>query len=214
MVKQFSALVLIGLLTGCVNTSSSNNADLINEVSQQISASEQRISANIAEACPIQKETLPLPAKESSASCPEVKSHGKLLLGEIERVRFPKEKFVYRARVDTGADTSSLNAQNLTVFERDGEKWYRFQLAEGKDAKKLEYPLKKYVRVIQQSAKNAQRRPVVEVTVEIGGKPYTTEFTLADRSHLTYKVLLGRSFLDGVGIVDVSQSYLTSKEGK
>jgi hypothetical protein len=134
--------------------------------------------------------------------------------GEIERVRFTKEKFVYRARVDTGADTSSLNAQNLTVFERDGKKWYRFQLTDGKDAKKLEYPLKKYVRVIQQSANKAQRRPVVEVTIEMGGKPYTTEFTLADRSHLTYKVLLGRSFLNGVGIVDVSQRYVTSKENK
>ena len=51
------------------------------------------------------------------------------------------------------------------------------------------------------------RRFVVELDIRLGQKLQTTEFTLTDRSNMTYPVLLGRAFLMDLYVVDVSRSY-------
>ena len=51
------------------------------------------------------------------------------------------------------------------------------------------------------------RRFVVELDIRLGQKLQTTEFTLTDRSNMTYPVLLGRAFLMDLYVVDVARSY-------
>lgn len=51
-----------------------------------------------------------------------------LVFGAHECVAFPEQGLVLRARVDSGANTASLNARDIREFERDGEPWVRFRM--------------------------------------------------------------------------------------
>lgn len=75
----------------------------------------------------------------------------------------------------------------------------------------LTLPVQRWVRIKQSSQDSYQRRAVVEGDIQIGDLKTKTEFTLADRSHLTFPVLLGRSFFRDVAVVDVSKKYVQKK---
>ncbi len=137
-----------------------------------------------------------------------VSNSGKMVLGEIEHVWVAEPGFVIVARVDTGASSSSLHAENITEFERDGDDWVRFDLVAEKDTVTIERPVGKYVRVYQQADKSGSRRPVVELRIRLGDVQDTFEFTLADRSHLEHNMILGRNFLTDMAMVDVSQKFI------
>ena len=156
-----------------------------------------------------------------SADCPEpnnsvvVTDDKKLLLGEIEHVQIPDHNLVFRARMDTGASSSSVHATNLQQFERDGEDWVRFDLTSpelkkdpAQNALSIERPVKRFVRVYQQADKTGSRRPVVDLRIRVGNVQGQFEFTLADRSHLEHNMILGRNFLTDMAVVDVSQQFL------
>lgn len=139
-------------------------------------------------------------------------SDGKLLLGEKEWVKVDTIGVVAKARVDTGATTSSISAVNIKPFERDGKKWVKFRLAhDNKESGVLESRVVRTVRIIQSSAEGYDRRYVVSLPITIGDVTENTEFTLRDRQHLNYPVLLGRTYLKGTAIVDVSRKYVQPK---
>lgn len=151
---------------------------------------------------------------------------GKQIVGQLEQVYLPETGFVYRARVDSGAETASMDARNITMFERNGEEWVRFDIPhptrrkdefkedkdEGKKAElvTMERPVKRIVRIIQSSADGYERRPVVLLKFMIGDTLREAEFTLADRSHLTHTLLIGRNILRDVMLIDVGQKFETT----
>lgn len=136
---------------------------------------------------------------------------GKLIVGEVEPLYLAIPGLIYDARIDSGATTSSLNATNIQRFERDGEPWIRFDLPtpDGKDSVTLERELSRNVRILQSGSEHAEQRAVVELPFMIGDHRQSAEFTLTDRSHLTYPVLIGRNVLRDVMLVDVGQEHLT-----
>lgn len=138
---------------------------------------------------------------------------GKLVVGETEQVWLDIVNDSFVARIDTGATTSSLSAQDITVFERDGKPWVSFNMAhEGVDEKlQVETRLVRYVRIRQASAEDIERRPVVELTMRMGRFTQKTEFTLTDRSQMTYSVLLGREFLKDIAVVDIARQNVQGK---
>jgi hypothetical protein len=138
---------------------------------------------------------------------------GKLIVGETESVWLDAVNDLFPARIDTGATTSSLSAQDITEFERDGTPWVSFNMAhEGVDEKlPVEAPLVRYVRIRQASAEETERRPVVELTMRLGRLSEKTEFTLTDRSQMTYPVLLGREFLKDIAVVDIARRNVQGK---
>lgn len=138
---------------------------------------------------------------------------GKLVVGETEQVWLDIVNDSFAARIDTGATTSSLSAQDITVFERDGKPWVSFNMAhEGVDEKlQVETRLVRYVRIRQASADDIERRPVVELTMRLGRLAEKTEFTLTDRSQMTYSVLLGREFLKDIAVVDIARQNVQGK---
>ena len=137
---------------------------------------------------------------------------GKLLLGEEEWVFVPGLKEAFKARVDTGATTSSINAADTVDFERDGKDWVKFKIEhDGTTTKEISLPVERWVKIKQSSAEGTQRRPVVVASIEIGDLKDKTEFTLADRTHLSFPILLGRSFFRDVPVVHVSQKYVQKK---
>jgi len=139
-------------------------------------------------------------------------SDGKLILGEKEWVYVPSLNESFKARIDTGAATSSISAVDVVAFERDGNDWVKFRI-EHDDIKsdEISLPVERWVRIRQSSAEGTQKRAVVVAWIEIGDLKERTEFTLADRTHLTYPLLLGRSFFKDVALVDVSRKYVQDK---
>lgn len=137
---------------------------------------------------------------------------GKLLLGAAEWVWLKPANKMLRARIDTGAATSSLSTTNIEKFERDGKNWVRFQLVEqGQPGLIIETRLRRTVKVRQASMKQSERRYVVRLPLQLGEFMDEAEFTLADRVNMIYPILLGREFLRDVAVVDVSKKYIQAK---
>ncbi len=138
----------------------------------------------------------------------------KTLLGRSEWVGLPSLGTYLKARVDSGANTSSLSAAEITRFERDGEDWVRFKLAlndddvavESQRDEWIEAPIVRRVRIVQASGEES--RPVISLLLTLGPIRENVEFTLNDRSHLDYPVLLGRRFLLDIAVIDVADTYL------
>ncbi|WP_404361713.1 ATP-dependent zinc protease [Marinobacter sp.] len=138
--------------------------------------------------------------------------NNKIIVGELERFLLVGPGLVYVARIDSGATTSSIDARNMTRFERNGENWVRFDVpvpnSEGK-LETLERKIVRNVRIVSASADEAERRPVVELQFIIGGHEQKAEFTLAEREHLSHSVLIGRNILRDVMLIDVGKEYAT-----
>jgi hypothetical protein len=134
----------------------------------------------------------------------------KLLVGELEEVWLESLEMALPARIDTGAETASIDARNIEVFERDGRRWVRFEILHPVSGEPLpmERRLKRMVSIVQATSPEAERRPVIKLGITIGHISQTAEFTLSDRSHLDYQVLVGRNILQDVMVVDVSRKHI------
>jgi len=142
------------------------------------------------------------------AACPPpTQVSNKLVVGQLEQVWLPDPALALTARIDTGAETSSLDARNIELFERDGKRWVRFEIINPVTGapESLERRLKRTVGISQAGSSATKRRPVVKMSIVIGRSNQTAEFTLSDRSHLGYQALIGRNILKDVMIVDVSK---------
>ncbi|MDL2286154.1 RimK/LysX family protein [Desulfococcaceae bacterium OttesenSCG-928-F15] len=140
---------------------------------------------------------------QASASA---KDAPKKVVGGIEAVRLVPPDIVLLARVDTGAETASLDARNIRLFERDGDRWVRFDTPAPKGDKmiSMEQKLSRKTRILQASADGSEQRLVIELSITIGGITQLAEFTLTNREHLTFPVLIGRNILKDIMVVDVS----------
>lgn len=137
----------------------------------------------------------------------------KIVVGQVEWLWIEPINRVYEARVDTGATTSSISALDITPFEKDGKRWVRFRLSpdDSDDSFEIEAPLVRYVRIRQASSDELDRRPVASLTVRLGKMTEVAEFTLTDRSQMSYPILLGREFLRDVAVVDVAKQNIQPK---
>jgi hypothetical protein len=115
------------------------------------------------------------------------------------------------AKLDTGATTSSLHAENQQIFERDGKKWVKFVVTDPStpDSKRydMEAPLARTV-LIKEPGGESLRRNVVRLTFQLGERSIKAEFTLNNRNNMTCPVLIGRSTIQVLGWVDPSRTYL------
>lgn len=136
---------------------------------------------------------------------------GKVIVGELEKFYLAGPGLIYDARIDSGAETSSLDARNITKFERDGNNWVRFDVPQpGSDNMvTLEREVSRRVRIIQSSTEESERRVVVELQFMIGDHRQQAEFTLTNREHLSHTVLVGRNILRDVMLIDVGKEFAT-----
>jgi hypothetical protein len=117
------------------------------------------------------------------------------------------------AKLDSGAKTSSLHADNVEHFTRNSRPWVRFSLV---DIESRQLPTvvveRELVRtaLIKSHQNESSKRDVVMMTVCKNGKDYEEEFNLVDRSHFNYPVLLGRGFLKDLALVDANSTFVFS----
>ncbi|MBR1904640.1 MAG: ATP-dependent zinc protease, partial [Alphaproteobacteria bacterium] len=124
----------------------------------------------------------------------------------VERIYLPPMKSAFMSRIDTGATTSSLDAEDIKRFERDGERWVSFTIVnrDTQETYTFEKPVVNRIRV--KRIIEDERRPMVEMDVKMGGKTFKANFTIAEREKFEYQTLVGRNILAGRAIVDVSLS--------
>ncbi len=136
---------------------------------------------------------------------------GKMYLGEDEYIYIKEADATFDARIDTGAAVSSISAKNITEFERNGKRWFRFTIEANDQSFEVEAP---YVRTsqIRQSSKNTlTERIVVSLNLKIGSFSTKSEFTLTDRTHMQYPLLIGRTLIQDIAVVDVARDHIQGR---
>lgn len=150
--------------------------------------------------------------KASEASDTSTRQAGKQVVGAVEKVFISPPGIILPARIDTGAATSSIDARKIETFERNGDPWVRFLILNQENGEKIEIECKvvRNVRIVQAVKEDKTLRQVVELLVTLGTTVLTAEFTLADRSHMEFPVLIGRNILMDSMTVDISKKYIST----
>ncbi|MCI5218471.1 MAG: ATP-dependent zinc protease [Candidatus Electrothrix sp. LOE2] len=122
-----------------------------------------------------------------------------------------------KVKVDSGARSSSIQAVNLKIFERDGEQWVRFRIhpiqRSSKDTVDAEAKILEF-RSIKSSNGIAKIRPVILADIELLGQVWQVELTLAGRDNMGFRMLLGREAFRGRFLVDGGRSYYGGRPGR
>ena len=130
-------------------------------------------------------------------------NHQMPIVGSTELVEVANVKNI-PAKIDTGADTSSIWASNIDM-KKDGtltfslfdtkSPFYIGETIESKDYK---------AKIVRSSHGDVQVRYRVRLQLKLGGESFETTFTLANRSRNNFPILIGRHTLEGKFLVDVS----------
>jgi hypothetical protein len=132
----------------------------------------------------------------------------KVLVGRVEWVGLPDIKIKLKARIDTGAKTTSMHAVNIEEVEQRGDLFVKFQTvdAEGKVVEMV-----RKVGTTQRVSNTSgfvSRRYVIKEKIKMGNIEREILINLNDRSKMEYKFLIGRNVLLGRFIVDVARSHV------
>lgn len=135
-------------------------------------------------------------------------------LGWREQLALPQLGIdMLKAKLDTGARSSSLHVDTLETFRRDGATWLRFTLHGGRRqplAVHCEAPALDRRSVTDTSGRRTERW-FIRSEVELAGARFSVDINLTDRRHMLFPMLLGRSALSGRFIVDPARSYTQSR---
>jgi hypothetical protein len=140
------------------------------------------------------------------------------LVGWREWVRLPDlGNFFIKAKIDTGARSSSLHAFDVETFRRRGVLHVRFRIHPRQRnirksirtvARVLEF------RAVRSSSGHLTMRPVIRTDLELFGQRWSIDLTLANRDEMGFRMLLGREALRHRLIVDPGRSYIAGKPPK
>lgn len=132
----------------------------------------------------------------------------KLILGCEEWCAFPEFGIpAIKARVDSGAKTSSIHAFNIQPFRRGGESWVSYEIHPIQNNRRIVIRCEQPVadkRVVKSSSGISETRYVVSVPIKLGEHIWDIELTLANRDSMGFRMLLGREAMINRIIVDPS----------
>ena len=136
----------------------------------------------------------------------------KTLMGRQEWCQLPQLGFDrIRGKVDTGAKTSALHAENIRCIQKDGMDYVQFHVEScpGEHGTQVlcEMPLQSK-RLIKSSNGIEEIRCVITTEVKIGPVKKEIDITLTDRKKMRFNLLLGRKALEDDFIIDPSAKYL------
>ncbi|WP_210439280.1 ATP-dependent zinc protease family protein [Nocardioides xinjiangensis] len=142
---------------------------------------------------------------------PEQPAQPHVVVGWREWVALPQAGLPWvKAKIDTGARSSSIHTFDLESFDRDGEEWVRFSIhpwqRSDEDHVELALPVLDR-REVRSSNGQAEERYAVALDVTLAGRTVTTEMTLSNRDEMGFRMLIGRAALERGFLVDASRSY-------
>jgi len=139
---------------------------------------------------------------------------GPIVLGWRERLALPELGIgLLKAKLDTGARSSSLHVDTLETFQSRGDTWLRFTLSIRRrhpfeiscEAPALDR------RVVTDTGGRRTERWFIRTQVTLAGQSFSVDVNLTDRRHMLFPLLLGRSALMGRFTVDPALSYTQSR---
>lgn len=136
----------------------------------------------------------------------------RLVLGWREWIKLPDLKVKsIKAKIDTGAKSSSIHTFDLKTYSKHGKDFARFKILpmQRSDLRVVEAESEIVeFRNVKSSNGEVALRPVIETNITMLGKTWPIELTLASRDEMGFRMLLGRDAFRGRFLVDVSLSYL------
>jgi len=132
----------------------------------------------------------------------------KIVIGRIEWIETLSPKILFRARIDTGAQSCSMHAENVVEKEIEGERYVEFTTLD-EEGKAYTF-LKKVIKtaMVKGTSGVAEKRYVVQMELAFGKKRPVVNVNLNNRKNLKHRFLVGRNLLLRDYIVDVTQSRL------
>ena len=160
-----------------------------------------------------------MPKSPERKIAPRKKKHANLpVIGWREWVGLPEfDVKSIKVKVDTGARSSSLHAFDMHPFRRNGQDWIRFQIhpVQRKSIRCVEVESRVHeYRHVRSSSGKASLRPVVITRVELFGRSWPIELTLAGRDEMGFRMLLGREAIRGRFLTDPGSSYYAGKPAR
>jgi hypothetical protein len=122
-----------------------------------------------------------------------------------------------KAKIDTGARSSSLHAFDVRTVERDGKQFAQFKVhplqRNTKKTVTCEAEILEF-RTVKSSSGHSQKRPVILTTIEVLGEEWQIEVTLANRDEMGFRMLLAREAVRGRFLVDAGISFYSGQPKK
>ncbi len=134
------------------------------------------------------------------------------VIGSVEWCRFQLLGVpAVKARVDSGAKTSTIQANKIKPFIKDGQEWVKFEINPIQDNRSIVISCEERVtgrKLIKNTSGISEERLVFETTVQLGAHEFKIDLTLANRDSMEFRMLLGREAFMDKFLVDVSQEFL------
>ena len=135
-------------------------------------------------------------------------SHLNTIAGWREWVALPEAELPWvKAKIDTGARTSSLHAFDIEDAGATVTFWVHPWQESADDARRLELAVHDR-RVVRSSSGHEEERIVVLLAVQLVGRTIDAELTLTNRDSMGFRMLIGREVLRQGFIVDPARSFL------
>ena len=115
-----------------------------------------------------------------------------------------------KARVDSGAKTSSIQATNLKIIMKGTQEWVKFEVSPLQENRSIAIPCQARLvdrRMVKSSSGISEERLVVRTPVTIGEDTFEIELTLANRDTMEFRMLLGREAINERYIVNPALNY-------
>ena len=150
---------------------------------------------------------------DTSGTSRDADPDSKIVLGWVENMRLLPQRMLLKAKLDPGARSSAIHAEDIEAFEKDGRRMVRFTILrehDNPDSERLvlERPLVREVNIKLRNAEGERdERLAVRLEFCLAGERYNTLFSLTNRDNFNYPVLLGRQFLRNRILVDSGESF-------
>ncbi len=135
----------------------------------------------------------------------------RIIVGYVENVRIQEADQIIKAKLDTGAKTSSINAKIIETKkdDEDEKEYVVFSIkTKEKNDKTFKKPIIRWVKIKGKEGEESARRPIVKMNFCIAGQLIEEEVNLAKRTNFIYDLLIGRNLLEkGLLVVDVSKTF-------
>jgi ribosomal protein S6--L-glutamate ligase len=138
------------------------------------------------------------------------------IIGSEEWCAFNQIKIpAIRARIDSGAKTSSIQATEIKLIKKNDEKWVRFAVYPLQENSTIKVVCRAKLvgkRSIKGSFGISEERLIIRTPVAIGEDTFDIELSLANRNTMEFRMLLGREaisnrYLINPGVKQVLKVY-------